>query len=221
MRSYGALLIGALVPIYAASHASIQVQPFESFLIASAAPLTTPRTAPQVPKSVKQKWKQLDGKETDAKDDSEGEEDDEDDDSEVERLTVSHSLAPSSLQRPHRHSLSTQPQTEDAYLFPVLGSVVLFSLFIAFKYLDKALLNKILGGYLAVMGTGALGRTLGDVTKRLVGRARSQRMDKVSFPTSLVRHAAYLVGLREISNLALQYNLSLRKNKEGVPRRSC
>ncbi|GAA5844294.1 hypothetical protein JCM3766R1_002901 [Sporobolomyces carnicolor] len=168
VRSYGALLIGALVPIYAASHASIQV-----------------------PKSVKQKWKQLDGKETDAKDDSEGEEDDEDDDSEVERLT-----------------------TEDAYLFPVLGSVVLFSLFIAFKYLDKALLNKILGGYLAVMGTGALGRTLGDVTKRLVGRARSQRMDKVSFPTSLVRHAAYLVGLREISNLALQYNLSLRKNKE-------
>ncbi|GAA5893947.1 aspartic endopeptidase [Sporobolomyces salmoneus] len=138
VRSYGALLIGALVPIYTAAHSSIQV-----------------------PKSVKKKWRELDGK---GKRTAE-EKDEEEEETEVERLT-----------------------TEDAYLFPILGSFVLFGLFLAFKYLDKSFLNRILGGYLAIMGTGALGRTLADVTKQVLGDKRSQKMDK--------------------------YNLTLNKNKE-------
>ncbi|GAA6008143.1 hypothetical protein JCM11491_001900 [Sporobolomyces phaffii] len=136
IRSYGALLAGALVPIYCAAQASIQV-----------------------PKSIKSKWRQLDGK------DKQAEAEEEDDD--VERLT-----------------------TEDAYLFPILGSVVLFGLFLAFKYLDKKLLNKILGGYLAIMATGAIGRTLGDVAKRVIGEKRMRGADK--------------------------YEVSFSKNKEGV-----
>ncbi|GAA5984411.1 hypothetical protein JCM5350_003352 [Sporobolomyces pararoseus] len=145
LRSYGALLVGALLPIWTASHASIQV-----------------------PKSVKKKWKELAGnyKQSETEEDEEDEEDEA-----VDRLT-----------------------TEDAYMFPILGSCVLFGLFLAFKYLDKSLLNRILGGYMALMGTGALGRTLADLTKRLVGEKRSEKMDK--------------------------YNLSLKRNREEISKLS-
>ncbi|GAA5925239.1 aspartic endopeptidase [Sporobolomyces koalae] len=133
-RSYGALLLGALVPIYTASHASIRV-----------------------PKSVKKLWKQGGDKQRDAKSGSDEaeDEDEEEEENEVDRLTA-----------------------EDAYLFPILGSCVLFGLFLAFRYLDKALLNKILGGYLAIMGTGALVKALGDLGKSVIGERRLQKFDK-------------------------------------------
>ena len=49
-------------------------------------------------------------------------------------------------------------QAADAYLFPVLGSVVLGSLFLAFKYLGKDLINRILGYYFVLVGTGGVAR---------------------------------------------------------------
>ncbi|KAL8281154.1 hypothetical protein RQP46_006512 [Phenoliferia psychrophenolica] len=49
---------------------------------------------------------------------------------------------------------------EDAYLFPILGSVVLGSLFLAFKYLGKDLINQILGYYFLLVGTGGVARML-------------------------------------------------------------
>ncbi|GAA6064332.1 hypothetical protein JCM10212_003577 [Sporobolomyces blumeae] len=128
-RSYAALLVGAVVPIYCGAHASIQV-----------------------PKSVKHKWREISGKKLTKEE--QHEEDEEDD---VERLTA-----------------------EDAYIFPILGSCVLFGLFLAFKYLDKALLNKILGGYVALMGIGALGRTMGDVLKLALGAKRNAQLAKYS-----------------------------------------
>lgn len=56
----------------------------------------------------------------------------------------------------------------------------MFGLFLAFKYLDKALLNRILGGYIAVMGIGALARALGDFAKGVIGTKRTDKFDKVS-----------------------------------------
>lgn len=52
----------------------------------------------------------------------------------------------------------TPAQASDAYLFPLLGSGVLLGLYCAFKYLDKALVNRILGAYFTVVGTGGLAR---------------------------------------------------------------
>lgn len=49
-------------------------------------------------------------------------------------------------------------QATDAYIFPVLGSIVLVSLYLAFKYLDKAMVNMLLGGYFALLGTAGLAR---------------------------------------------------------------
>jgi minor histocompatibility antigen H13 len=48
---------------------------------------------------------------------------------------------------------------EDAYHFPLVGSASLFSLYLAFKYLDKDLVNLLIGGYFCVVGCLALTMT--------------------------------------------------------------
>lgn len=68
-------------------------------------------------------------------------------------------------------------ELQDAYMFPILGSCVLSGLFFAFKYLDKDLVNKVLGGYFALMGIGALSRVRRMVFfvvlwRRIQGRAQ-------------------------------------------------
>lgn len=50
----------------------------------------------------------------------------------------------------------TLPETltaEDAYWLPVIGSVVLFSMFLVFKYLDKIWVDRVLGFYFGMVGT--------------------------------------------------------------------
>jgi minor histocompatibility antigen H13 len=49
---------------------------------------------------------------------------------------------------------------EDAYQFPLLGSVSLFSLYLAFKFLDKDLVNLLIGLYFGTVGCLALYATL-------------------------------------------------------------
>jgi len=50
--------------------------------------------------------------------------------------------------------------SEDAYLFPVIGSVVLFSAWLVLKYLPKEYLNYFLNAYFAPVGTAAAGQVL-------------------------------------------------------------
>lgn len=55
----------------------------------------------------------------------------------------------------------TLPETltsEDAYWLPVIGSAVLFSMFLVFKYLDKMWVDRVLGFYFAVVGTFAVSK---------------------------------------------------------------
>ena len=49
---------------------------------------------------------------------------------------------------------------EDAYQFPLLGSLSLFSLYLAFKFLGKDLVNLLIGAYFGLIGVGALTMTL-------------------------------------------------------------
>lgn len=46
--------------------------------------------------------------------------------------------------------------SKSAWLFPVIGSAVLFSLYLAFKFLDREMLNLVLGAYFALTGCFAL-----------------------------------------------------------------
>lgn len=46
--------------------------------------------------------------------------------------------------------------SSDAWLFPVVGSFVLFSMYLVFKFLDRKWVDRILGSYFAVAGAGAV-----------------------------------------------------------------
>jgi minor histocompatibility antigen H13 len=58
-------------------------------------------------------------------------------------------------------SVKSEPPAEamtrkDALKFPVVGSVILFSLFLAFKFLPKDMVNLVLSAYFVMLGTAAL-----------------------------------------------------------------
>lgn len=57
----------------------------------------------------------------------------------------------------------------DAYQFPLVGSCSLFGLYCAFKYLDKDLVNLLIGGYFCLAGCFALTATGGPALLALAG----------------------------------------------------
>jgi len=50
--------------------------------------------------------------------------------------------------------------SKDAYMFPIIGSVVLFGLYILFKFFNKDIINLLLSGYFLFFGVFALSSTL-------------------------------------------------------------
>ncbi|CAN0038768.1 unnamed protein product, partial [Discosporangium mesarthrocarpum] len=64
--------------------------------------------------------------------------------------------------------------SEEAMKFPVIGSCVLFGLYLLFKFLDKSLVNLLLAAYFAVIGTLALAATLNPIIIQFVGEVRSR-----------------------------------------------
>ena len=48
----------------------------------------------------------------------------------------------------------------DAYKFPIVGSIALFSLYIAFKYFDKTIVNLLLSLYFSIIGVFTMTNTL-------------------------------------------------------------
>lgn len=69
-------------------------------------------------------------------------------------------------------------QREDALWFPIVGSCVLLGLFLLFRFLDKRLLNRILGGYLALLAVVGLTRTLTRMMRSSLGAKRYNRSSK-------------------------------------------
>jgi hypothetical protein len=70
--------------------------------------------------------------------------------------------------------------TKDAAQFPVVGSCALFGLFLAFKYLDKELVNVILSGYFLFVGIFTLTGTLSPVMEMII-----PAKEKYGFKTSI------------------------------------
>ncbi|PWN21101.1 peptidase A22B, signal peptide peptidase, partial [Microstroma glucosiphilum] len=92
----------------------------------------------RTPKSVLKARKAL-KKAKASKNDKGQEEDEEDDDDDDDEPAASETLTSS-----------------DAWLFPVVGSCVLFSMYLVFKFLDRKWVDRILGSYFAFAGTGAV-----------------------------------------------------------------
>jgi minor histocompatibility antigen H13 len=70
-----------------------------------------------------------------------------------------------SLYRKHAPKEADEPKEEtmtakDAYMFPIMGSAVLFSLYLLFKFLDKDLVNLLLTFYFLFFGFFAVSQTL-------------------------------------------------------------
>ncbi|CAJ0763548.1 1884_t:CDS:2, partial [Entrophospora sp. SA101] len=59
--------------------------------------------------------------------------------------------------------------TEDAYLFPIIGSVVLFSLYLVFKLLNKDYVNYLVTGYFAFLGVIAVTNVGVYIVKNVIG----------------------------------------------------
>lgn len=72
------------------------------------------------------------------------------------RLSASHPDYSSSEDEAPTETLSK----EDAYWFPIMGSAVLFGLYMVFKLFNKDYINYLLTAYFAVIGVGALTNTL-------------------------------------------------------------
>ncbi|SCV71897.1 BQ2448_4591 [Microbotryum intermedium] len=100
----------------------------------------------RMPKEAKRRWRKHKGHKEE-KDEEEDEGEDEEEDEVVDRLIA-----------------------QDAYLFPILGSVVLFSLYLAFTLLNKEMINRVLGAYLALIGVGAVAKVLGSGVKVGLGK---------------------------------------------------
>ncbi|CAO1625741.1 unnamed protein product [Parajaminaea phylloscopi] len=66
-------------------------------------------------------------------------------------------------------AVSEMLTSEDAYLFPIIGSAVLFSLYLVFKYLDRTWVDRILGVYFAVVGSAAVYKVAISLTAAVVG----------------------------------------------------
>jgi hypothetical protein len=83
------------------------------------------------------------------------------------------------------------PQTEtlraeDAYQFPLLGSVSLFSLYLAFKFLDKDLVNFLIGFYFSTVGCLAVYATLSSLLPKIGSVLKVKHSIKHPLPNFLM-----------------------------------
>lgn len=65
-------------------------------------------------------------------------------------------------------SVSESLSSSDAWMFPVMGSAVLFSLYLMFRYLNTDYINYLITGYFSLMGCMAVAKTGLLVTKKVM-----------------------------------------------------
>ncbi|KAN0061791.1 hypothetical protein ACQY0O_005784 [Thecaphora frezii] len=113
----------------------------------SFASLNTPKTTRELKRAHKKK------KATTSDSDTEWDSDDNDDETITERLTSS-----------------------DAWLFPVMGSAVLFGMFLVFKYINKDYVNMLLGVYFGLVGCFAVTKVFVALSKAVTPASLWKRL---------------------------------------------
>ncbi|SCZ88704.1 BZ3500_MvSof-1268-A1-R1_Chr2-1g04582 [Microbotryum saponariae] len=139
----------------------------------------------RMPREAKRRWRKARGEEDDDEDEDDDEEDEEDE--VVDRLTA-----------------------QDAYLFPILGSVVLFTLYLAFTFLDKEMINSILGAYLALMGVGAVAKVLSSGIKFGLGTKVTKGLVKWKISMHKGKKEYASLGFTVLDLVALVLGLGLQ-----------
>ncbi|TFY67568.1 hypothetical protein EVJ58_g1535 [Rhodofomes roseus] len=86
--------------------------------------------------------------------------------------------------------------SQDAYLFPVIGSVVLFSLYLVVKYFGKEWINWLLQWYFTFAGVGSVGKSLVSLARWALGKDKWRRFDKIQLFCRKGQHELVSVSLR-------------------------
>ncbi|KAI9572203.1 signal peptide peptidase-domain-containing protein [Boletus coccyginus] len=68
--------------------------------------------------------------------------------------------------------------SSDAWLFPIVGSVVLFGMYVVVKYVGKEWINWLLGWYFSVAGAGSVWKSTVSLVKFVIGRERWRTFDR-------------------------------------------
>eukprot|EP00455_Lapot_gusevi_P029226 TRINITY_DN312_c0_g1_i2.p1 TRINITY_DN312_c0_g1~~TRINITY_DN312_c0_g1_i2.p1 ORF type:complete len:384 (+),score=87.23 TRINITY_DN312_c0_g1_i2:91-1242(+) len=94
------------------------------------------------------------------------------------------------------NSLQSQPDqevehmsTKDAYMFPVIGSAVLFSLYLVYKYLPAEYVNIVIKVYFFFIGSVALASTLSFAAKAFLPKGVYDSLENKKFQVPLIRVA--------------------------------
>ncbi|KAK9897676.1 hypothetical protein P389DRAFT_183385 [Cystobasidium minutum MCA 4210] len=87
---------------------------------------------------------------------------------------------------------------EEAYLFPIFGSITLLGLFLAFKYLDKRIINLILSSYFAILGTAGLARMGVYIFRNCISKERYSALEKWRFELSKGKEEYILVHFNNL-----------------------
>ncbi|KAI0645544.1 signal peptide peptidase-domain-containing protein [Trametes meyenii] len=86
--------------------------------------------------------------------------------------------------------------SEDAYLFPVIGSAVLFGLYLIVKYFGKEWITWLLQWYFTIAGVGSVGKSLIALSRWTLGQSRWKKFDKLQL--------LVLKGPRELVSVSLR-----------------
>ncbi|KAJ7084374.1 peptidase A22B, signal peptide peptidase [Mycena belliarum] len=98
--------------------------------------------------------------------------------------------------RSEEEEVTERMSSEDAWLFPVIGSATLVGMYAIVKYCGTAWINWVLGWYFSVAGVGAVWKSSIALARLVVGDARWKAYDEVSL---VVRRGARAEALVELS----------------------
>jgi len=84
----------------------------------------------------------------------------------------------------------------DAWMFPILGSVALFGMYIVMKYFGKEWINWLLSWYFSIVGVGSVWKSAVALARLIVGSERWKKFDR--------NRVLILKGPRELLSITLR-----------------
>ncbi|KAF9531605.1 signal peptide peptidase-domain-containing protein [Crepidotus variabilis] len=97
--------------------------------------------------------------------------------------------------------------SEDAWMFPIIGSVTLFGLYLIVKYLGEKWINWLLGWYFSLAGVGSVWNSSIAVTRYLVGEARWKSFEQVKVTVKKGSHEILGLCFRTPSVILIPFAL--------------
>ncbi|TRM69825.1 signal peptide peptidase-domain-containing protein [Schizophyllum amplum] len=102
--------------------------------------------------------------------------------------------------------ITERMSSEDAYLFPILGSVVLFSLYLVVKFLGTEWINLLLGWYFSLAGVGAVWKSLTSCVRSIVGERAWKAFDRFELTQKSKGRSEVLLSWRTPSVALLPFS---------------